>query len=451
MSQLLDSLKARLFFSMLLLTIIALPILAVALTKAFEEHIKDAAKNELAAYSYSILSVAEPVYGQLFLPELLLETQFNVIDSGLYALFYPYQQDDETLPTEPLWRSSSALSINVDKPFLHQANIGESGYFEQEINGQPHIIFSYSVSFTEFDKELPVSLFIIKNKMAFEQTVDQFKQQIIKWLAFIFVLLVLVQLIWLFWTLKPLAKFKDELSSIKQGHSEKVKGQYPQELRQVTEQLNVLLHTEQHQRVRYRNALSDLAHSLKTPLAVIQTQIDDEPIILQEITKITQTIEHQLKRAQSAGESSWRLGCSINDSVTELTSALKKIYQDKNLTFIVNVPEKSQFRGDKADLTELLGNLLDNACKAAKSVVAITVEQSQEQLCICITDDGNGMTKEQRQSVIERGTRADTYQEGHGIGLAIVKDLVESYGGQMLIKRDEKLGGALFMLTFEQS
>jgi len=429
---------------MLLLTIIALPIMAVALTKAFEEHIKDAAKNELAAYSYSILSVAEPVYGQLFLPELLLETQFNVIDSGLYALFYPYQSDQQRSAPEPLWRSSSALSINIDKPFSHQPKIGESGYFEQEINGQPHIIFTYSVSFTEFDKELPVSLFIVKNKMAFEQTVAQFKQQLFKWLAFMFVLLVMVQLIWLFWTLKPLATFKDELSSIKQGHSEKVKGHYPQELRQVTEQLNVLLHTEQHQRVRYRNALSDLAHSLKTPLAVIQTQIDEHSTVQQEITKITQ-------RAQSAGESSWRLGSSINTALNELIGALEKIYQDKALTFQLAVPDQSIFRGDKADLTELLGNLLDNACKAAVSKVTVTVTQSQGQLKLCIADDGKGMTASQREQVIQRGTRADTYQEGHGIGLAIVKDLVESYGGKMDISQDQALGGALFTLTFEQS
>lgn len=262
--------------------------------------------------------------------------------------------------------------------------------------------------------------------------------------------MLVVQLIWLYWTLKPLALFRQELEQIKLGHSSEVKGKYPKELQQVTEQLNTLLHTEQSQRVRYRNALSDLAHSLKTPLAVIQSKIGKSHDVENEVFQINATIEHQLKRAQSAGESSWRLGCSIVETVNELVMALEKIYQRKQLTFHIDVSNSSVFKGDKADLTELLGNLLDNACKAASANVSLSATMAKSIIVFIVEDDGNGMTQAQIGRVMERGTRADTYEQGHGIGLAIVKDLVTSYKGTISIEHSQQYGGAKFTLSFNQ-
>ncbi len=455
--KLFGSLKARLFFSMLLLTVIVLPFLAVALSQAFEEHIKVAIKKELTAHSYSILAVAEPSGGELFLPEELLENQFNVIDSGLYALITVIESDTSAgksnvlhhLPmSQPiLWRSASALSIELPPLTTALPAIGQLTYSEQLIDDVPHFILAYSVSFAD-ENDLPITLFVIKDKTEFNQTVNRFNEQIILWLAVIFILLLAVQLIWLYWTLKPLAYFRTELELIKQGHSVQIKGTYPQELQQVTEQLNLLLHTEQNQRVRYRNALADLAHSLKTPLAVMQSKVGVTSDVQSEITQINKTIEHQLKRAQSAGESSWRLGCDIKEIVDDLFMALNKIYQSKTLTLNAKVPANALFKGDKADLTELLGNLLDNACKAASAQVDLTVTIDEHELMIVVSDDGQGMSEAQTQEALERGGRVDTYEQGHGIGLAIVKDLVTSYSGNIDISRSQSLGGAQFTLTF---
>ncbi len=459
----LDSLKTRLLLSMLLLTLVVLPVLAIALSQAFEGHIKAAIKNELTAYSYSILAVAEPVNGEVYLPELLLENQFNVIDSGLYAVIYLNQavhretekhvtnSEHITKTNEPLWRSPSALSLNFADLDLTYSTIGESSYLEKMIDGTPYFVFQYSVSFADQTTEIPITLLLIKDKTGFNQTVKRFDEQVILWLGVIFIVLLVVQLIWLFWTLKPLARFRQELSAIKQGQSSAVKGHYPHELRQVTEQLNLLLKTEQNQRVRYRNALSDLAHSLKTPLAVMQSKINGKDDIEQEIFQINKTIEHQLKRAQSAGESSWRLGCDITQVADALLQALGKIYQDKQLSFNLAVDKDAVFKGDEADLTELLGNLLDNACKAAKSKVSLSVNVEKNRVTFIVQDDGEGMSEVQMSRVLERGTRADTYEQGHGIGLAIVKDLVASYQGSIVIERSASLGGAKFVLAFNQS
>ncbi|WP_286266794.1 ATP-binding protein [Thalassotalea atypica] len=433
-----------------MLTVIALPILAFALSQAFEEHIKAAIKNELIAYSYSILAVAEPIDNQLFLPEQLLENQFNVIDSGLYALVFPFHLNNnanEDEPLSPLWRSASALALDF-KPSVHPKQIGIVEYVEQIIDQQEHLVFSYGVSFTENGHELPVVLYLIKNKTEFDNTVSEFNEQILVWLLIIFVLLIGVQLVWLSWTLKPLARFSRELEQIKSGHATNIKDDYPAELRQVTTQLNLLLKTEQNQRVRYRNSLADLAHSLKTPLAVMQTKTHQQGDVQAEINQINQTIEHQLKRAQSAGESSWRLGCDIKSAVDELIMALKKIYQEKHLTFTCDVQQNAVFKGDKADLTEILGNLLDNACKAASRHVVVKVSSIEHELQIRIIDDGIGMTAQQAEKVLQRGSRADTYEKGHGIGLAIVKDLVESYQGELTISRSNEYQGAQFLLSF---
>lgn len=453
--KLLNSLKARLFISMLLLTLIVLPVLAIALSEAFEGHIKAALKNELTAYSYSILAVAEPNNGDLFLPEQQLENQFNVIDSGLYAFVVSNSSDTNqqrvaTLKSNEVWRSESALGFDFSDLDFRQSRVGEISYFEQTINGVTYFVLEYAVSFADGELELPVTLFIIKDKTSFNQTVSSFNDEVILWLAVIFVVLLVVQLIWLYWTLKPLAFFRQELEQIKLGHSSEVKGKYPKELQQVTEQLNTLLHTEQSQRVRYRNALSDLAHSLKTPLAVIQSKIGKSHDVENEVFQINATIEHQLKRAQSAGESSWRLGCSVAETVNELVMALEKIYQSKQLTFHIDVSNNSVFKGDKADLTELLGNLLDNACKAASTNVSISATMEKSIIVFIVQDDGNGMTQAQIGRVMERGTRADTYEQGHGIGLAIVKDLVTSYKGSINIEHSVQYGGAKFTLSFNQ-
>ncbi len=127
-----------------------------------------------------------------------------------------------------------------------------------------------------------------------------------------------------------------------------------------------------------------------------------------------------------------------------------KIYREPELKLSSNVDKDAIFRGDEADLTEILGNLLDNACKAAKEQVMLDISLSQQELSISVEDDGPGVSAEQQSKIFERGTRADSYEQGHGIGLAIVRDLLDSYNGKLVISRSETLGGARFCITFNQ-
>ncbi|PCI61174.1 MAG: ATP-binding protein [Gammaproteobacteria bacterium] len=437
-----NSLKSRLMISALFMIFMVLPIIGITLNNAFEIQIRNAIKNELSAYSYSILAAAEVEQQQLYMPEQALDNQLNVSQTGLYALI-----TTSSINNEILWRSKSLLGLS-DPKNLPVPALGKSVYEEIELAGKTHLIYSFSVSFSDGKKSFPMTLHIIKDQTKFLAVIANFNQQLWTWLLVLMVLLIIVQSLWLIWTLKPLTVLKQDLAQVEQGKSPQLKQSYPQELLPVVEQVNLLLTTEQNQRQRYRNALADLAHSLKTPLAVIQSQQDLSPSSQEQVNIINQMIEHQLKRAQSAGQASWHLGIKIKPIANKIINTLNKIYVDKQLTISCALDEQASFKGDEADLMEILGNLLDNAYKAAKQQVALNVNCSPSELTLVIADDGQGIDEQQRALIMQRGMRADTYQQGHGIGLAIVRDLVNTYQGQLQIKKSSKLSGAMFVLTF---
>jgi two-component system sensor histidine kinase PhoQ len=445
-----NSLKARVLFSTLLMTIVMLPVIGLTLTNAFDQQLSIAMKNELTAYSYSILTVAEVDNSELLMPEYLLENQFNISQSGLYALINSLPK--KSFSAKALWQSQSLLTLplqTLSAEFIPSPKIGENIFSVITLEGRKHLLYSFSVSFSDNAQPFPITLHLIKDQKEFLLALSDFKQQLWSWLIFLMLVFIVIQVAWLLWTLKPLKVLAHELTTIEQGKKNTLDAHYPLELQQVTSQLNTLLLTEQNQRKRYRNALADLAHSLKNPLAVMQSEASLSKQVHQQISLINNIIEHQLKRAQSAGESSWHLGVEVKPLLDKLIASLMKVYQDKQLRFNVNVDNKALFKGDEADLMEMLGNLADNACKAAKSTVAVTVKVNNKQLTITVEDDGVGIESSQQQAILARGTRADTYHAGHGIGLAIVRDLVSSYQGQLSLSTSTSLGGAAFILIFQ--
>ncbi|MCW8996640.1 MAG: ATP-binding protein [Psychromonas sp.] len=467
----LNSLKARLIVSALLLILVLMPLIGVTLNDAFKQQVKSAAKDELSAYVYSVLAVTDIENNQVLMPERLAENQFNVIQSGLYALISTPKLKDKQLnfrflkqqnrihkaASTIVWHSDSFRGFKAPSDLPGPA-IGQSEFSEIELEGKSYLIYSFSASFEQnpgqngssrkLSSQFPITIHIIKDQSDFQQQVRLFSKQLWSWLLILMVLLVIIQLSWLLWTLKPLAKFTRELSDIERGAAQQLNEIYPTELQAVAHQLNTLLNTEQSQRKRYRNALSDLAHSLKTPLAVIQSQQELSSSSIEQISTINNIIAHQLKRAQSAAGASWHLGVKVSSVSDKLVRALAKIYRQPAISITQNIDTHAVFKGDEADLTEILGNLLDNACKAAKSQVLLTAVVTEKRLVIAVEDDGKGICGEQQTQIFERGMRADSYQQGHGIGLAIVRDLIDSYNGQLAVSRSETLNGAKFEFSF---
>lgn len=445
--QVLNSLKARLVISALLFILVLLPLIGIALNDAFTEQVKSATKNELSAYVYSILAVTEVENKQISIPELVLENRFNLIQSGLYAIA---TTEDASGKQTIVWHSQSFMGM-VPPPHFTIPATGQSAFEQIEIAEQPHLIYSFSVSFASQNQNVPVTIHIIKDEREFQQQIDQFNQQLWTWLLILMFVMLVFQLSWLVWTLRPLARFTQELHSVEQGKSMQLSSQYPTELQAVARQLNILLNTEQTQRKRYRNALADLAHSLKTPLAVIKSQADLSEASSEQVSVISRIIGHQLKRAQTAAAASWHLGIRVDDVAAKLLRTLAKIYREPQINLSGEMADEAVFKGDEADLTEILGNVLDNACKAAKSTVKLTVTGDAYQLLICIEDDGPGISEALQNQIFERGIRADSYHQGNGIGLAIVRDLVDSYNGRISVSRSETLGGAKFSISFVHS
>ncbi|MBA6262179.1 ATP-binding protein [Colwellia sp. Bg11-12] len=447
-----NSLKVRLLLSTLVMTVVMLPIIGLTLTNAFERQLNIAMKNELKAYSYSIFTVAEVENNHLLMPELMLENQFNISKSGLYALIATLPQDRKVsdTPSEPLWQSLSLLTLPLPS-VLPSPAVGQTLISKINIEGNSHLLYSFSASFSDNGQAFDITLHLIKDQETLLMALNDFKQKLWTWLLVLMVVFIVVQIVWLLWTLKPLTLLSQELEHIEKGQKKALDANYPLELQPVTQQLNTLLATEENQRKRYRNALADLAHSLKNPLAVIQSQANISASTTEQLQLINKIIEHQLKRAQSAGQSSWHLGVEIEQVVNKLIATLAKIYHDKNLSFRVNVAPNAIFKGDEADLMEILGNILDNACKAAKHKIMINVITVDKKLTIEIADDGTGIEASQQAFILSRGGRADTYQAGHGIGLAIVNDLVSSYQGQLTIGNSAILSGAVFTLVFHSS
>jgi len=281
--------------------------------------------------------------------------------------------------------------------------------------------------------------------------IAQFQNSIARLLTIGALALVAALMIVLRWGTLPLRRLARDIKAIENGQQQHLKGHYPVELQGLSRNLNALIDTEQQQRERYQNTLADLAHSLKTPLAVIRVELetgardDSHRLIEQQSQRMEDIITHQLQRAVIAAPNTLSERIPVAPVVTQLSTALGKVYAGKAIAIEQQVDAAAHFLGDKRDLMEVLGNIADNACKACQRRVKICADQHQGMLRLQIHDDGDGIDESLRDSVLQRGQRLDQKSPGQGIGLDVVNDIVSSYQGQLSIAQSP-LGGALFTL-----
>jgi len=253
------------------------------------------------------------------------------------------------------------------------------------------------------------------------------------------------------WALTPLRRLAAQIRAVERGERDHLDEVWPAELSGVVANLNTLLSAERTRIARYRDTLGNLAHSLKTPLAVLRASFapgsSGAEQVNAQVDRMSAIVEHQLRRAATSGGASvGQHAVSVQPIAQDLRSTLLKAYGRKDFALEVAIPPALMFVGDKDDLTEALGNLMDNAAKWCRSQVRVSAgcqaaEGAGHKLRITVEDDGPGIAVADRARVLERGARADEHTPGHGLGLAMVRDMAGLYGGSLEVG-ESPLGGA---------
>jgi signal transduction histidine kinase len=301
--------------------------------------------------------------------------------------------------------------------------------------------------------EVPLHIMVTGSLDEILSLVEEFRGQTLIVLGAVAIMLAVMSTIVARLALRPLGLLRREVEKVREGEAASVTGQYPAELAPLSEEINELLRANAQIVERARNQVGNLAHGLKTPIAVLRNEAGADKknplakVVTTETEKMSQLVTAYLDRARLATRSAV-VGKKADPThvMLRLTRVMQKL--NPRVTIAMVRPDASLpwFRGDEGDLEEMAGNLLDNACKWAKSSIGVTVVAERADgvtnLLIKIDDDGPGLTEEEAIKVLRRGVRLDEKTPGSGLGLDIVKELVDVYGGSLQLKRSV-LGGLL--------
>lgn len=431
-----NSLRLRFLTGAIVLLCLFVLFTGYALQTALDHYSKQAEYNRLQGLVFSLLAAIDvDQIGQISVAiDEVPEPRLQQPDSGLTAVVYSSNGD-------PLWQSPSQLSdpatSAVPEPggwiFTEGAGYTLSFGFEWELSNQ--VLHRFALN-------------IVENASPLTSQRKAFAKQLWLWLLILSTLLLLLLLALLHWGLKPLRGVTLELEQVRGGKREKLEQKSPKEIQPLTDGINTLLTHERRQQQRYRHALDDLAHSLKTPLAIMQGQSHQPSpeVINEQVERMEQIIGHQLQRAATAGRQALRKPILIWPVVDRLLKAMQKVYAEKNLQFNNLVPKSATLPVDEADLMELLGNLLDNAAKYSQSSIKISFTNDAKHSHLIIEDDGTGIAEADRKTILKRGMRADNMHPGQGIGLAIAHDITRAYGGQLIIENAAPQGARIILV-----
>jgi two-component system sensor histidine kinase PhoQ len=393
--------------------------------------------------------------GSLIPPDMPPEGRFDRPGSGLYASI--------ELPNGR-WSSLSAQG-----PVLPPGEMlaGREERFDGPLpitlsDGRQGEVYRFGIGLVDATRgdaaaEFPYTINIMEDAGTLPRQVTVFRQALWGYLGIAAVVLLFLQALILRWSLLPLRRVEVELKRVQRGQLARMSGHHPRELEPLTDSINALVDSERENLERQRNTMADLAHSLKTPLAVLRTRLDSgagdgelrEEVDTQ-LRRMNDMVGYQLARAASGGHTLFAAPVAIEPHAEQIVRGLEKIYAAKGAVCEFDIDPDARFHGEPGDLQELLGNLLENAFKWARSRVLLTVRNGENApnrrpgLVVAVDDDGPGIPPEKVAMVLQRGVRGDERVQGHGIGLAIVQDIVRSYRGELDVGPSKELGGSRF-------
>ena len=448
-----NSLAFRLVLSSAAWTLLILSITAAVLISLCRDLIEESFDQRLNQYLEYLIARSAPQSGaEIKRPDNLGEPLFSTPLSGSYWQIKPAGKN-----TEPIYKSDSLVGETFKtpseldaKPDVRQVR---QAYVEGP-EGQILRVLERDIVFTQDNEPRVFSFSVAVDSIEIEGEVGDFTHSIVLTLGLLGAGLLAATFFQVRFGLSPLADLRQKLAAIRSGDETRLEGSMPAEIAPLQNELNALIEANRDVVERARTHVGNLAHALKTPLTVIINEANGQHSdfalkVNEQAGVMKQQISHHLDRARIAAQIRAVSGVTnVSSELDLLSRALMKIYESRSLTLSVDCPSSIRFAGEKQDFEEMAGNLMDNACKWARTAVRVKVEadaaqpaNTEKTFQIIIEDDGPGLPADFRESAVQRGRRLDENIPGSGLGLSIVADLSHLYQGAL--KLEEGSGGGL--------
>ena len=429
-----DSIRARLMLGAAVVLVAFVTGAGWAVQRAHADSVRTARFARLQSTVYLLLAGAElDERGALVMPPSFPEPRLSLPGSGLYANIVNVARGEA-------WQSPS--SVGISPPFVRSVAVGQWRSEVLSAGGRNYLAIGYGVNWSGRAQAAPLVLSVMEDKAEFDREVSVFERTLWTWLGGAAALLLVSQTLLLEWGLAPLRRVAREVRNIERGEQVAVEGRYPTEITALTRSLNTLIKQERLRQTRFREALSFLSHSLKTPLAVLRTALGEPAqlpgVVSQQVARIDGIVQHQLVRAAAGGSSRFVPYLPVAPVVNRIRDSLAKVYAEKGLVFGLDIAPELAWRIDEGDAFEMVGNVMDTAAKWARHRVAVSAWREGDRLHIRVDDDGPGFGD--TQSILQLHVRGDEKVPGHGVGLAVVNDLVAGHDGELTLSRADPAG-----------
>ncbi|MEJ2755601.1 MAG: ATP-binding protein [Gammaproteobacteria bacterium] len=429
----------------------------VILVEVFAVTIEQGVRDRLEASLYGVMAVAEVLNEDLWLPETLPEERFNQLTSGQYAWV-------SAAGARLVWRSHSTVGKG-QLPNPAALSVGGFAWRTEYLGGEPVWVLSFASSWSlESGEQRAYQFSLAQHQAPFTAQIRQFQFLLVFSFVSLGVLLCVIQVLLLRRGLRPLGRLAQKIRDIESGETSHIEGRFPFELDPVVQNINAMVEHERAQRERYRDTLSDLAHSLKTPLTVLrgvwcgveerdQAWRDDSAgTVNEQIDRMDKIIQYHLKRSVLHQNARVLQRTELAPLLIKILEALQRVYSAKSMQVDLQMADAlrhATVRMEEADVFEVFGNVLENAFKYGHQRIQVRVSdvENGNALRVMIADDGAGIPESDRERVLARGARLDeTVASGQGIGLAVVADICRVYGVGLKVGSSHTLRGA--ELTF---
>jgi signal transduction histidine kinase len=447
----LNSLAARLIAAAAVWTMLGLVVGGVVLSNAFRNAAEDGFDTRLSADMDGLIAAAEPdPEGGVTLQDRFVNHQFDRVYSGLYYQIKPVVEGPSGQISRSLFDQVLTVTGNVRRGAVSY------GFATGPENQHLRVLsrrVEFPISATPQLNDTRAYTFMVAGDLsAVDAESDAFNGTLI-W-SFVLLGLGLVAAIFLQVRvgLLPLRRLKDALARIRDGSAQHLEGKFPAEIAPLASELNSLIEHSNEVVGRARTHVSNLAHFLKTPLTVLASEAETEsgPLseqVRRQVDTMRRQVDHYLARARAAGSVNV-LGnrTQVAPVLSDLARVLTRIHAERDITIDWDCPSDLYFRGERQDMEEMAGNLMDNACKWATSRVQVRATREGARFTLTVEDDGPGLSPEDRSRVGTRGERLDESVPGSGLGLAIVRDISKLYAGFFALDTSP-LGGLETRLT----